>query len=153
MSRTEMTGSKCSRLLAAMFGLAFMLFLPLVGCKSSSSDQDSQDSETDILDSGADGQDSNADIGDLDTGLEDTATDIHDTGKDTHPRAEEPCIRGVDSTCCINEFRALSCESGSWTVLHDLPDGCPCSNATFCGGLAPLCPGAPDNYSLPPDAQ
>jgi len=76
-----------------------------------------------------------------------------DSGIDTHPRDGEPCIRGVDRTCCINEFYALSCESGSWGVLADLPDGCPCSNATFCGGLAPLCPGAPDNYSLPPDAQ
>ncbi len=146
--RGRVHGSDFGR--AVVAGLVVWVWV--VGCSPSDEGADSQDADADSqADTGT--QDSNTDSPDADARIQDSGDASQDSGIDTHPRDGEPCIRGVDRTCCINEYRALSCESGSWGVLHDLPDGCPCSNATFCGGLAPLCPGAPDNYSLPPDAQ
>ena len=70
-----------------------------------------------------------------------------------HLREGDPCTRGVETFCCINNNRALVCSpglpgtDGSWTVQNDA--GCPCA----CVPNPPMCPGAPDNYALPKDAQ
>lgn len=71
----------------------------------------------------------------------------------THIRAGDRCERGVDTYCCIDGSRALQCSpgipgtDGTWMVQHDA--GCPCA----CVPNPPMCPGAPDNYFRPEDAE
>lgn len=72
----------------------------------------------------------------------------------THIRAGDRCKRGVDTYCCIGDTRALLCSPGAagtigtWMVQHDA-GGCPCA----CFDKPRMCPGWPDNYFRPEDAQ
>lgn len=82
-----------------------------------------------------------------------TSCDSEESPEPKHLRAGDRCVQGVDTYCCINITRALKCSEGmpgtigNWEVQHDA--GCPCA----CVPNPPMCPGAPDNYALPKDAQ